>query len=91
MRELLSDCPECGSKRIKPYMPYMWRNEETEKLYKEGKLDYLGTYDRPGTFPPLKECLDCGSEWHNSADVRYWSDIYKSGRGLSKKDLGIYY
>lgn len=91
MRELLSDCPECGSKRIKPCMPHMWRNEETDKLYDEGKLDYLGAYERPGTFPPLKECLECGCEWHNSADVRYWSDIYKSGRSLTKKDLGILY
>lgn len=71
----LSICPECGSNDVQIIVLYCWKNEYTEKLYKQGKLDYgLGAYDRMGTRPETHRCLKCGCKWHNGAAIYYWNE-----------------
>ena len=90
LRKLLCICPECGSKYVKPSILWVWRNTLTEQLYDEGKLEYgPGAYDRFGTKPPTKKCMGCGCMWHNDADIVYWNQVIKSGKTLTKDDLGI--
>ena len=90
LRETLNVCPECGSSNLQVSILFCWRNELTEQLYEEGKLVYgPGAYDRMGTRPETKRCLNCGCKWHNSADILYWNKCILEDKGLTKEALGI--
>jgi len=79
IRRELSVCPNCNSRKVRILsVPPCWRNEVTERLYSEGKMEYgPGAYDRLGTSPPNNHCVNCGLRWSNSVDYKYWSYCIK--------------
>lgn len=88
LRKSITRCPECDSDKIQVSILFGWRNEWTERLYEEGRLDYVpGAYDRHGTWPPTHKCLECGCKWHNGASMYYWSRVRGQGLELTPEVL----
>ncbi len=87
----LSECPQCGSKRLRPMIFRSWKSDHIDRLIKEGIIVCRPGCVAIGNVVETRRCLDCNCRWHNKADMYYWNELYKANGDISDEELGIDY
>ncbi len=87
----LSKCPQCGSKRLRPIIFHSWKSDHINRLIEDDVIVCRPGCVAIGNVVETKQCIDCDCRWYNTADMYYWSALYKTNGDISDEELGIDY